>query len=143
MVFAATTDNRTPARESASVIVLKRDCVLMVERLRPPFEGLWSFPGGRTEPGEDLEATARRELFEETGLAVGRLVQLGAFHPAPGMPLLTVFAARFVEGEPMAGDDAGRAEFVPFHAVLARPATAGASGWIARALIALSEPPLL
>jgi hypothetical protein len=30
-----------------------------------------------------------------------------------------------------------RAEFVPFHAVLARPVTAGAPGWIARALMAL------
>ncbi len=38
------------ARESASVIVLKRDAVLMVERGRAPFLGLWSFPGGRAEP---------------------------------------------------------------------------------------------
>src|SRR3954452_18931622 len=102
------------AAEGASVIVLRRGEVLMVERARPPFEGLWSFPGGRAEPGEDVEATARRELLEETGLAVGNLVRLGEFNPnPPDMPpfRLTVFAARAGAGEPNAGDDAMRAEF--------------------------------
>ena len=30
--------------------------------------GHWSFAKGRTEPGESLEETARRELLEETGI---------------------------------------------------------------------------
>jgi len=34
----------------------------------------WLLPGGGLEPGEDAEAGARRELFEETGLQVGALV---------------------------------------------------------------------
>ena len=129
----------------SSVIVLRRDAVLMVERARPPFQGLWSFPGGRAEPGEDTEATARRELLEETGLTVGRLVRLGAFQPAPHVSplLLTVFAARAGSGVPRAGDDALRAEFVPLERVLARPATAGAAGWIARGIAALADPPIL
>jgi ADP-ribose pyrophosphatase YjhB (NUDIX family) len=129
--------------EGASLVVLRRDAVLMVERRRPPFAGLWSFPGGRREAGENLETTARRELLEETGLEVGRMVRLGAFHPQKTSPLLlTVFAARAGAGEPRAGDDALRAEFVPFPAVLTRPTTAGAVGWVARALVALCEPPL-
>ncbi|GIW26147.1 MAG: DNA mismatch repair protein MutT [Meiothermus sp.] len=33
----------------------------------------WSTPGGACELGESLEATARRELLEETGLEVGDL----------------------------------------------------------------------
>ena len=131
--------------QAASIVALRPDSVLMVERARPPFEGLWSFPGGRAEPGEDPEATARRELREETGLQVDELVRLGAFQPAPDVSALTltVFAAQAGSTEPRAGDDALRAEFVPFGRVLARPRTAGSAGWIARALVALSNPPLL
>ena len=139
MVNAAAPDDFRALPQAASLIVLKRDAVLMVERARPPFQGLWSFPGGRSEPGETVEATARRELLEETGLTVGPLLLLGAFQPAPEISAveLSVFAARAGPGEPQAGDDAVRAEFVPFQLVLARPVTAGGPKWIARAFLAL------
>ncbi|MGP3977709.1 NUDIX domain-containing protein [Streptomyces sp. 8N114] len=34
-------------------------------------DGMWELPGGRTESGESFEATAVRELAEETGLRAG------------------------------------------------------------------------
>ena len=53
--------------------------VLLIRRKRPPFEGEWAIPGGFVEPGESLEAAARRELWEETGLQPIHLEQLRAF----------------------------------------------------------------
>lgn len=129
---------------AASVVVLRPGAVLMVERGRDPFRGTWSFPGGRSEPGEGPDQTARRELLEETGLFVGELVPIGSFCPAPTSPaiLLTVFAARSEHGEPVAGDDAVAAAFVPFERVLRLKRTAGAVGWTARALVELGGPHL-
>ena len=46
--------------------------VLLLERAKQP--GLWQSVTGSREPDDpDLEATARRELLEETGLTVGTL----------------------------------------------------------------------
>jgi ADP-ribose pyrophosphatase YjhB (NUDIX family) len=109
----------------------------MVERASGPFAGLWSFPGGRTEPGESAEATARRELREETGIEAGRLVPLGIFAPVPELSL-TVLAARAPEAEPYAAGDARQAEYVPLSTILTRRTTPGAAAWVARALAALA-----
>ena len=38
----------------------------------------WGIPKGLVEEGEDLETTARRETFEETGLTAGKLVSLSS-----------------------------------------------------------------
>ncbi len=42
--------------------------ILLVKRKYPPQQGKWSLPGGHMNLGESLLDTARRELFEETGL---------------------------------------------------------------------------
>lgn len=47
--------------------------VLMLQRAVDPTDragGLWEFPGGRLDPGENPEEAARREFTEETGLPV-------------------------------------------------------------------------
>jgi 8-oxo-dGTP diphosphatase len=59
--------------------------VLLVERRDDPFKACWALPGGFVVvsdgggQGEDLEAAARRELAEETGLRVEYLEQLYTF----------------------------------------------------------------
>lgn len=65
-------DRRYPKRPILGVgaIVLRDDCVLLVERGREPLKGYWSLPGGVVETGERLEEAIRREVREETGLEV-------------------------------------------------------------------------
>ncbi len=53
--------------------------VLLIQRDLEPFEGMWALPGGFAIVGESLEATARRELLEETGLKNVFLEQLYTF----------------------------------------------------------------
>ena len=53
--------------------------VLLVRRKHAPFEGRWAIPGGFVEADESLEAAARRELKEETGVRDVYLEQLYTF----------------------------------------------------------------
>ncbi|MBB3949398.1 NUDIX domain-containing protein [Aureimonas jatrophae] len=87
---------------------------LLVLRSRPPFQGLWSLPGGRVEWGERLEAAARRELAEETGIHVPA-VELSQVHEAidgTAHAVITVFRTGDpVSARPQASDDAADARF--------------------------------
>lgn len=53
--------------------------VLLIQRKNPPFAGRWAIPGGFIQANESLEAAARRELKEETGIRDVYLEQLYTF----------------------------------------------------------------
>ncbi len=53
--------------------------VLLVHRRGPPFQGAWAIPGGLVHLNESVDAAARRELEEETGLHDVYLEQLYTF----------------------------------------------------------------
>ena len=78
-------------------------------------------PGGIVEPGDSPQEAARRELREETGLAVGRAEPLGIYWDRyflkgfGWIPTMNFYhIARWRRGEPRAADDAASAEWVPF-----------------------------
>jgi 8-oxo-dGTP diphosphatase len=53
--------------------------VLLIRRGEAPYEGRWALPGGFVRIRESLEAAARRELEEETGVRDVYLEQLYTF----------------------------------------------------------------
>lgn len=82
---------------AASVAIVRRDDLLLIQRNRPPSEGLWTLPGGRLEPGETPEQCATRELREELSLAVYALRPLIVLRH--GAHRLQTFATQIYEGE--------------------------------------------
>ena len=97
---------------AVGVVCLRGDQVLLIRRGTPPMQGSWSLPGGRIEPGERAVDAALRELGEETGDVVDGIFPESARHY-----VLIDYAARWISGEPVAGDDAQEARFVPLSGV--------------------------
>jgi len=98
-----------------SVAILNEERFLLVRRGHEPSKGLYAFPGGRVHEGETDEEAVRRELAEETGLAVESVSPLEELllPPSPNGDYpafrLLVFRGRNPSGEMRAGDDAAEA----------------------------------
>ena len=88
------------ARISAGILLFRRraeDVQVLLVHPGGPFwakkdDGAWSIPKGLAEEGEDWLAAAKREFFEETGMAIdGEFLDLGA-HKQPGGKTIVAFA---------------------------------------------------
>jgi ADP-ribose pyrophosphatase len=81
---------RSPGAVAAVPLIFDAEgqpSVVLVAQYRPPYEHeIIEIPAGmRDVDGEPPEQTAQRELAEEVGLAPGRLDELIAMLPQPGM----------------------------------------------------------
>ena len=111
---------------AVGVVCFRGEEVLLIRRGTPPRAGEWSLPGGRIEPGEPAQTAALRELREETGVEtdlIGLVDVVDAiFNNRAGDRItrhyvLIDYAARWVSGTPVAGDDAAEARFFHLSAV--------------------------
>jgi ADP-ribose pyrophosphatase YjhB (NUDIX family) len=101
-------------------VIFRGEEVLLVRRGQEPARGSWSLPGGLVELGESLEAAIRREVAEETGLAVTILGVAAVLErifrdDAGGIPyhyVLVDFLCDYTGGEPTPASDITAARFV-------------------------------
>ena len=99
---------------TVDIVVFSSDAldVLLIQRKHPPFEGHWALPGGFIEMEEPLEASALRELEEETGVTDVALTEVGVFGAPSRDPrgrVVTIAYATVVEKPTLtleAGSDA-------------------------------------
>ena len=47
--------------------------ILMINRYKSPFMGMWNALGGHLEDGEEVEDCAKREIYEESGIKVNNI----------------------------------------------------------------------
>ena len=108
------TDDRVMFVVNTQCAVLRGERILMIVRgagvKHAP--GVLAFPGGKVEiddgPADVLEAAVRREVLEETGIAVSpslEYVRSVAFSMDDGTPVVDVlFLGEYVKGEPQVSD---------------------------------------
>jgi 8-oxo-dGTP diphosphatase len=114
-------------RPTAGVVCFRGAEILLIKRGTAPRLGQWSLPGGRIEWGESSADAALRELTEETGVTAELL---GLIDAVDGIMtsretgevtrhyVMVDYAARWLAGEPVAGDDAADARFFSREAAL-------------------------
>jgi 8-oxo-dGTP diphosphatase len=109
----------TPRPEVAvGAVAVDHGRLLCIRRGRGPGAGLWSLPGGRVEAGESLYEAVVREVMEETNLEVvvdqflGHVERIAdSYHFVILDFAVTLLAP---DTDPVAGDDAAEAKWVPF-----------------------------
>ncbi len=137
---------RYPARPVVGVggIVIEAGKVLLVKRGHEPLRGYWSVPGGGVNTGETLEIAMRRELREETGLAVEPLFIVSVFErvtpDAAGNTeyhyVLIDFVCRATGGDASPADDAAELGWFSLDEARQLPMTPGTFDVVARAFVA-------
>ncbi|HEV2691845.1 MAG TPA: NUDIX domain-containing protein [Verrucomicrobiae bacterium] len=94
--------------------------ILLIQRALEPFKGRWALPGGFVHINETIDAAARRELAEETGLQdifLEQLYTVGTVDRDPRERVISVAhyaLVKLADHEAKAATDAANAQWFPF-----------------------------
>ena len=97
---------RHPVTGATIIPILPDGKIVLVRRKDT---GKWGLPGGMIEWGEDVSATAKRELWEETGLEIITIQRLVGVYSQrdrdPRLHSISILIAADVTGELQIKDD--------------------------------------
>jgi 8-oxo-dGTP diphosphatase len=118
---------------AASLAVFREGRVLLASRGAPPFDKVWTLPGGLVEAGESLAEAALRELTEETGVVAEVLGFTGHAEyidrDETGRVrrhfVICSFAGRWISGEGTPGEELPALEWLELRDVASRTLTPG------------------
>ncbi len=100
--------------------------ILALHKNSPDYPGV-TFPGGHIEPGESLIESVRREVYEETGLHIGKAMIRGIYDwslPENGRYIVFLFSSTDFSGTLCASDE-GSLEWVTEEEFLSLPLAQG------------------
>jgi len=66
-------------RNSTLCFVRYKDMILMINRNKKPFMGMWNAVGGHIEENEAILDCAKREIFEESNIIVDNIINVSKF----------------------------------------------------------------
>lgn len=100
-------------RESVALALIEhRKRLVLIKRTKAPLAGYWAPPAGHVEMGETVPQAVIREAREESGLEITLDGMVGIYTEqrllgADSHMVITAFNSHSVNGDPVAGDDAG------------------------------------
>lgn len=134
---------------AVSAAIIRDGDILLVRRAQAPANRRWTLPGGVVEAGETLEEAVKREVTEETGLAIAPLGLAGhrefIVRDAKGRTerhfIILAFAARYLGGEPCLNEELSEARWLTPDAVGGLRTTEGLAAIVADAFrLAAGKP---
>src|SRR3990172_3288706 len=89
--------------------------LILTRRTIEPGYGLWTFPSGYVDLGEEAHAAAAREAKEETGMDVDVQRLVGVYGNDDRTIVFIVYAGAVVGGELTVGDESDQIGFFSMH----------------------------
>lgn len=122
----------------AVTIAVRHGRVLLARRSIEPAHGLWTFPGGYVDWGEDLAAAAQREMREEVGLDLAPAGLVGVYS-YPDTPVIVAYHVTVPDGLEAQADTREVSEVgffarpdIPWDALAFRSTRAALEDWFRR-----------
>jgi 8-oxo-dGTP diphosphatase len=105
-----------PLPVACTIVINEQREVLLVQRKKDPYQGMWCLPIGFAETGEEVREAALRELNEEAGVSgeIIRLIDVDTIdNYFYGSLAIVTYEVKVTGGTVCPGDDATDARYFP------------------------------